>query len=229
MVDAGPVRRRRDRRPPSLRVRRFATLSSAVSREALAAELKPLVDRDAFPRRAWVNLWDLRSSHQYLLLPSATARELESIARQRGASTLGMDEADVTVAARIGSTRTDIGREAKTEVSFFAANSAEIRRRVQPLVDAGFLIEGVTTPCGALWAQARLRRQPLRGEVHAHLALGATQSALGIFSNGALLYARDLDWGYAAASADAEDARGRENLARRLATELRHSFLYLKQ
>jgi Tfp pilus assembly protein PilN len=114
-------------------------------------------------------------------------------------------------------------------VSFFAAGSGEIRALLRPIADAGFLIEGVTTPCGALWSQARLRRPSLPGEVHAHVALGASQSALGIFADGSLLYARDLDWGYAAQLASKGAAQDRELLANRLSTELRWSFLYLKQ
>jgi hypothetical protein len=65
--------------------------------------------------------------------------------------------------------------------------------------------------------------------VHAHVALGSSQSALGIFADGSLLYARDLDWGYAAQSAGTSAAQDREVLASRLSTELRWSFLYLKQ
>ncbi|MEO5742101.1 MAG: hypothetical protein ABIS29_16055, partial [Vicinamibacterales bacterium] len=104
-----------------------------------------------------------------------------------------------------------------------------IRARLRPIVEAGFLVEGVTTPCGALWSQARLRRASLPGEVHAHVALGVTQSAFGIFSDGSLLYARDLDWGYAVPSVGTPVAYDRDALAQRLAAELRRSFLYLMQ
>ncbi len=80
-----------------------------------------------------------------------------------------------------------------------------------------------------MWSQARLRRPSLPGEVHAHVALGVSQSALGIFSDGALLYARDLDWGYAAQPSGMPVAKERDALADRLSLELRRSFLYLKQ
>ena len=204
----------------------FASVTHLDNAQALTAELKAL---SSFSRRAWVNLWDVRSSHQYLLLPSASDAELESRARRHGASVLGMNDLDVTVATSIGAMRGEPGHHPKREVSFFAAGSDDIRARLRPIVEAGFIIEGVTTPCGALWAQARLRRPSLPGEVHAHVALGVTQSALGIFGDGALLYARDLDWGYAAPSIGTPVAHDRDLLADRLATELRRSFLYLKQ
>ena len=206
----------------------LSSLPSGDSSQALTAELKALMARKEFPQRAWINLWDVRSSHQYLLLPSAAADELESKARHHAASILGMNDADVTVGTIIGSTRAEAGHHPKTEVSFFAAGTQEIRQRLRPFIEAGFTIEGVTTPCGALWSQARFRKPSLPGEVHAHVALGPAQSALGIFSNGALLYARDINWGYGAPAIGAA-ASHRQNLARRLSTELRHSFLYLKQ
>jgi hypothetical protein len=226
VVDVEASGRRRRGSSGSFRVHHFASVTHLDNAPALTAELKAL---SSFSRRAWVNLWDVRSSHQYLLLPSGSDAELESRARRYGASVLGMNDLDVTVATSIGGTRGEPGHHPKREVSFFAAGSDDIRARLRPIVEAGFIVEGVTTPCGALWAQARLRRPSLPGEVHAHVALGVTQSALGIFGDGALLYARDLDWGYAAPSLGTPLAHDRDRLADRLATELRRSFLYLKQ
>ncbi len=216
----------RRRRGTPFRVHHFASVTHLDNPQALTAELKAL---SSFSRRAWVNLWDVRSSHQYLLLPLSSDAELESRARRHGASVLGMNDLDVTVATSIGATRGEPGHHPKREVSFFAAGSDDIRARLRPIVEAGFIVEGVTTPCGALWSQARLRRPSLPGEVHAHIALGVSQSALGMFADGALLYARDLDWGYAAPSLGTPVALDRDLLAERLAIELRRSFLYLKQ
>lgn len=229
VVDAESAGRRRKGEPVVFRVRDYASITHLDNAPALTSELKALAARGTFPRRAWVNLWNVRSSHQYLLLPSAPEAELESKARRHGASLLGMSDLDVTVASSIGGTRGEPGHHPKREVSFFAAASDEIRTQLRPIVEAGFLVEGVTTPCGALWSQARLRRVSLPGEVHAHVALGVSQSALGIFSDGLLLYARDLDWGYAAQSIEIPVAQDRDVLADRLAVELRRSFLYLKQ
>jgi hypothetical protein len=226
VVDAELSGRRRRGASGAVRVHHFASVTHLDNVQALTAELKAL---SAFPRRAWVNLWDVRSSHQYLLLPSASDAELESRARRHGASALGMPDVDVTVATSLGTTRGEPGHHPKREVSFFAAGSDDIRSRLRAIVEAGFIVEGVTTPCGALWSQARLRRPSLPGEVHAHIALGVAQSALGIFADGALLYARDIDWGYAAPSIGTPVALDRDLLADRLSLELRRSFLYLKQ
>jgi Tfp pilus assembly PilM family ATPase len=212
-----------------LHIHRFSSILRPADVQALTGELKTLLETGSFPKRAWVNLWGVRSSHQYLLLPSAPDAELESMARHHGASSLGLSDHEVTVATSIGGSRGEPGHHPKREVSFFAAGSREIRAHLRPIVEAGFMVEGVTTPCGALWAQARLRRPSLPGEVHAHVALGVSQSALGIFSDGSLLYARDLDWGYADPSAGTTVPQHREVLAGHLATELRRSFLYLKQ
>ena len=229
VVDAQSSGRRRRGEPAAFRVHQFASITHLDNPQALTDELKALVERGSFSRRAWVNLWDVRSSHQYLLLPSAPEAELESRARHHGASVLGMNDFDVTVSTSIGGTRGEPGHHPKREVSFFAAGSENIRARLRPIVEAGFLVEGVTTPCGALWSQARVRRASVPGQVHAHVALGVSQSALGIFGDGSLLYARDLEWGYGASSEGTTAAQDREILADRLAMELRRSFLYLKQ
>ena len=229
VVDAESSGRRRNSAAAVFRVRDYAAITHLDNAETLAAELKALAERGTFSRRAWVNLWGVRSSHQYLLLPSAPDPELESKARRHGASLLGISDLDVTVATSLGATRGEPGHHPRREVSFFAASSVEIRAGLRAIVEAGFLIEGVTTPCGALWSQSLVRRASLPGEVHAHVALGVSQSALGIFSEGVLLYARDLDWGYATRRAGAPITHEREALADRLSLELRRSFLYLKQ
>jgi len=229
VVDVEASGRRRKGEAGAIKVRHCASLSVDGGEDALAAELKALVEQKLLPRRAWVSLWDLRSSHQYILLPSAPVSDLELMTRRHAASMLGMSDAEVIVATTIGSTRGVPGHGTKTEVAYFAAGADDVRRRLRPFLTAGFLVEGVTTPCGALWSQARLRRESWPSGVHAHVALSATQSAIGIFADGALLYARDLDWGYAQATDDLQAPQGREALAARLSAELRRSFLYVKQ
>jgi Tfp pilus assembly protein PilN len=219
----------REGEPATFHVHRFSSVTHLDNTEALTSNLKALVHRDSYPRRAWVNLWDVRSSHQYVLMPLGADPELETRARHLGASLLGMDDLDVTVATSIGGTRGEPGHPPKREVSFFAAGSDDIRARLRPILDAGFLVDGVTTPCGALWSQARLRRASLPDQVHAHVVLGVSQSAIGIFGDGSLLYAKDFDWGYADVSGGVPVEQDREVLANRLSVELRRSFLYLKQ
>jgi hypothetical protein len=114
-------------------------------------------------------------------------------------------------------------------VAFFAASRQEVSERLKPIEAAGFQVEGVTTPCGALWSQALLRQSEAVSEVQAYVALGAKQSAIAIFCRSLLLYARDFDWGYTDGAAGEDSAPDRYELASRLSLELRHSFLYLKQ
>ncbi|MCM3880618.1 MAG: hypothetical protein ND807_10965 [Vicinamibacterales bacterium] len=226
IVDAETSRRfRKDGESKPLRLHRFARLTHP-DPAALTAELRRLIERDGYPRRAWVNLWDVTSSHQYLLLPTQPRAELKAAARQYGAAALGLDPADVAVGVSIGEPRGEPGHQPKTEVSFFSAAVRDLRSRLQPVVDAGFHVDGVTTPCGALWSQARLRRPLTPGDVHAFVVLNIHMSALAIFANGFLLYARDLSWGY---EEEASGAIDRHALAARLSAELRRSFLYLKQ
>jgi hypothetical protein len=208
------------------------------SGQDLAIELKGLAARKELPKRAWVNLWGITSSHQYLLLPTRPRAELDETARFRAATTLAIDPHEVAIGTVIGrSTSRSPGKlrrsgdpqSKKTEVVFFAAALQDIRTRLRPIVEAGFVVDGVTTPCGALWSQARLRRPASAGDVHAFVALGAQMSALAIFANGFFLYGRDLDWGYARTPDGLRAPMDREELAARLAVELRRSFLYVKQ
>jgi hypothetical protein len=208
------------------------------SDQDLASELKGLAARKDLPKRAWVNLWGMTSSHQYLLLPAGPRAELDETARFRAATALVMDPHDVAIGTVMGrSTHRSPGKlrrsgdpqSKKTEVVFFAAAMEDIRTRLRPIVEAGFVVDGVTTPCGALWSQARLRRPPTAGDVHAFVALGAQMSALAIFANGFFLYGRDLSWGYAGTPDGLRVPLEREQLAARLAAELRRSFLYVKQ
>jgi hypothetical protein len=167
------------------------------------------------------------------LLPGTRRAELDAAARLRAAATLGVDESDATIATAIGQLRQQSGNarehRSKTEVVFFAAALQDIHNQLRPIVEAGFTIDAVTTPCGALWSQARLRRPAAADQVQAFVALGAQMSALAFFANGFFLYGKDLNWGYAGTREAPELAMDREDLATRLSVELRRSFLYLKQ
>jgi Tfp pilus assembly PilM family ATPase len=219
---------RKDGERKSLRVHHYADLPHT-NAQNLTADLRALAEANTFTKKAWVNLWEVASSHQYVLLPTASHDELEDAARHRGAALLGIAPRDVAVGTFIGQKRAEPGRPSKTEVSFFAASLDEIHSRLRPIVEAGFVVEGITTPCGALWSQARLRPPSMRGAVQAFVALSANMSSLAIFSNGFLLYARDFSWGYSDMPLGPAVAPDREALAIRLAAELRRSFLYLKQ
>jgi Tfp pilus assembly PilM family ATPase len=215
---------RKDGEGKSLRVHHYADFPHT-NAQNLTADLRVLAEGNAFPKKVWVNLWEIASIHQYVLLPTASHAELEETARHRSAALLGVAPRDVAIGTFFGQQRAEPGRPSKTEVSFFAASLDEIHSRLRPIVEAGFVVEGITTPCGALWSQARLRRPSMKGIVRAYVALSANMSSVAIFSNGFLLYARDFSWGYS--DTPHGPAADREALATRLSAELRRSFLYL--
>jgi hypothetical protein len=228
VVDASTTSRWRKHGERSLvRVHNFATLGRVDAPRALTAELKLLADSEAFTRHAWVTLWDVRSTHQYVRLPAERVKNGDRLARQQGASVFGLDAGDIIAA--VAEAEPPVDATQKRELSLFAAASEDIYAQLRPVQDAGFIVDGVCTPCGALWAQARLRRAAVPGAVHAYVALGARVSALIIVSNGFLLYAKEMHWGFAESPVSVAIVGGREDLADRLGSELKRSFLYLKQ
>src|SRR5258706_994585 len=205
-----------------LRVHNFDTLGTSDGAEALTAELKLLADNGDFSRHAWVTLWDVRSSHRYVRLPAERANDAESIAMQHGVSVLGLEAREISVGVAEGTP--PAGARQEVELSFFPAPAEDIQTRLRPVLEAGFIVDGVCTPCGALWAQARLRRSSVPGAVHAYVALGASLSAVVIVRNGFLLYGKENDLGFAEA-ANTSAVAARDELSDWLARPVRQSFL----
>ena len=187
VVDAESTGRRSTGEPTAFHVHHFASIAHFDNTQTLTAELKALAARESFSRRAWVNLWDVRSSHEYLLLPMAPESELESRARHHGASVLGMSDADVTVSTTMGGTRAEAGHHPKRELSFFAAGSADFRALLRPIADAYFSSKR-NDPVRA-WGLARAA--PLLPANAPHVALCASQSASNLRTVPSIC--RDLD------------------------------------
>src|SRR5262245_21208478 len=198
------------RTPQPVRVHRFATLHDVQSPRALLTELQALRETRGFPRRAWVTAWDVRSVHRYTWLSKNRQKQAASVAVELGATSLGFDQRDLTVGYLRGSGLID---PEKVELSLFAEASGDIRVKVAVFEAAGFVIEGVSTPCGALWSLARLRRNANSGEVHAYVALGPSTTAIAIVTNGFLLYGRQMPWGFAETQSGALVERGRGDIA----------------
>jgi len=178
-------------------------------------------------RRAWVTVWGLSSAHQLMALPPAKSRALAQLARREAAAEVDLlRQTDVISGIMAGSSRTIFPEPAKRDVVFVAASAADVRTKVQPLLDAGFAIDGVTTPPLALCSIGRLRRGMLPGAPVAFLALGSGMTALAIVRDGVLLFAREMSWGYQGPGARPFD---REQFAAKLGAELRRSFLFFKQ
>ena len=177
--------------------------------------------------RAAVTVWGLSSAHRLMVLPAAAPSELAGLAQREAAGDVPLlQQTEVISGIHVGASRGFSTTAARCEVSFAAASAPEIRARIQPLIDAGFVIETVTTPPLALSSIARLRRGTVPGAAVALLALGSTVSALAIVRDGLLLLAREMPWGYEAFGGPFAE---REQLVAKLAAELRRSFLFFKQ
>lgn len=178
-------------------------------------------------RRAWVTLWGVPSVQQLVRLPPAKPADLAALARREAAREFALlQNTEVTSGIIVGGLRAAPQGAPTLEVSLVAASAPDIRARLQPLADAGFVIEGVVTPALALCSMARLRRGLVPGVPVAYLALSGEGSIVAIVGDGVLLFAREIPWGYQRDDARAFD---RDEFAVRLAGELRRSFLYFKQ
>lgn len=189
--------------------------------------LRTLRDKRKLAREAWVTVWGLRSVQQFLRLPPAKPADLEALAIRDARKDLasletGTDRATVSVV--VGG-EAQVGSHRRREVSLVGVSTAEVRRRIQPLVDAGFVVEGVLTPALALTAVARMQRDVLPGTATAYVALVERATCMAIVRDGLLLFARELPWGHDRAAAPSTQ----EALGTRLASELRRSVLFFKQ
>ncbi len=174
-------------------------------------------------RHAWVTIWGLRSTQQLLRLPPAPPADLEALALREARKDIapletGADGVSVVVmpGAEIQS-----GSQRRREVSLVAVANADVRDHLQPVIDAGFVVEGVVTPALALAALARGRRDAVRGSTAAYVAVGGRATCLAVIRDGVLLFAREMAWGHAGSAGEAVDAR--------MASELKRSILYFKQ
>jgi len=205
------------------RVRSFASLEAADG-SGLSAQLASLRADHKLARTAWVTVWGLRSAQQFLRLPPAKPADLEALAAREARKEIAPLETDgdrATVGIMTGS-EVVMGTQRRREVSMVAVSTTEVLRRIQPIVDAGFVVEGVLTPALALTAVARAGREVVPGSAGAFVALGPRATCLAIVRDGILLFARELPWGYEADPAP--DAVGA-----RLGSELRRSVLFFKQ
>lgn len=247
-VEAVP---RRGRGAAEVRVRSFLTIPTVDGPDRLSAELRALVDANKFSRHAWVTLWGVRSTHQFLQMASARRSELQAMARRHAIESglaSSADGSDVVSDSVVGEKHHSSLGASKREVVVVSASSADIRERLQPILDAGFTADGVVTPAEALWAQARLRRAVTPGDAYAYVALSATASAITIVRDGLPLFSHELNWGYrgrdnkgsgpifslnshASGNKMGSDPLliSKEELAEQLASELRRSFIFAKQ
>ena len=236
----------RARAAQDARVRAFVPSVPGAKDAALAAVLGRLRQERKLSRDAWVTVWGLRAVHQLLRLPPAKPEALESIARREARKELAVLEAGGGAAsvAVVPGSDVQVGAHRRREVSLVAVSAAEIQERIQPLIDAGFVVRGVVTPALALAAISRLDRAG-RGTV-AYVATVGLATCLAIVRNGVLLFAREMPWGHQSGNRDqgsgvrdqgfAEHGSGTESripnpesLETRLASELKRSIMFFKQ
>jgi hypothetical protein len=189
----------------------------------LAAAFAQLRTEHAFATNACVTIWGLRSSYQFLRLPPAKDSDLDPLARREARSEIApleVDGAGACVAITVGPD-VQVGTHRRREVSLVAVSEADVRRQIQPLIDAGFFVSRVVTPAIALTAVASSCTDLVPGSTMAYVALTAHATCVAIVRDGLLLFAREIPWGHA----DAE----REPVETRLASELRRSILFFRQ
>lgn len=223
-----PSRRGRTATPTDVRVKDFLTeIPGGDDAIALADFLSRYRQERKSGRDAWVTVWGLQTAHQFLRLPPAKPGDLEVLAAREARKDIAPleKEGDRASVAIIVGAEVPVGSQRRREVSLVAASSTELRRRIQPFVDAGFVVDGVLTPALALTAIARSQRGILPGVAAAYVALTSRATCLAIIRDGVLLFVREMAWGH---QGDA-GATAHDELGARLASEVRRSVLFFKQ
>lgn len=205
------------------RVRSFHELPySPNSPGFLTAELRQI---KGIERRVSVAVWGLKSRHEAFRLPPAATSDLEAMAR-REAKVAGAGPADqVADGIMVGEVR-EGGRR---EVGYVSVQPEELRSRLQPLVDAGFVIERAVTPAVAHAAVVRQRWASFPDAVTAVLSVNARATALTVVRGSVVLSARELPWGHETDRAEQAGGLDGGRFAANLSSELRRSFVLLKQ
>jgi Tfp pilus assembly PilM family ATPase len=189
----------------------------------IAAALAQLRKDHTLATDACVTIWGLRSSYQFLRLPPAKDSDLDALARREARTDIApleTDGAGACVAIMVGPD-VQVGTHRRREVSLIAASEADVRRQIQPISDAGFVVRRVVTPAIALTAVARSSPDIAAGSTMAYVALGARATCVAIVRDGVLLFSREIPWGHSEG--------GAEPIETRLAAEVRRSILFFRQ
>ena len=182
-------------------------------------------------KQATVTIWGLRSAHQFLRLPPAKAGDLEALARREARKDIAPLESDgdqACLGLTIGE-EVQVGPHRRREVSMIAVSSADVRRQIQPIIEAGFSVDCVLTPALALCAVARAQRDVAAGTPAVYVALTARATCLAIIRNGLVLFSREMPWGHGTEDPEAVETDPVAAIATRLSAELRRSVLFFKQ
>lgn len=231
-VEVSPARRAAA--DVDVRARYFTNdLPPSTDTAALTARLSAIRLQHKVSKNVWVTIWGLKTAHHFLRLPPAKPAALEGLAAREARKDIAALEADgdrASVGILIGA-EVQVGSHRRREVSLVAVPGGEVRRRIHPIVDAGFVVDGVLTPALGLTAVARSYRESVPpGSAATYVALTAHATCVAIVRDGLLLFAREMSWGYEPrdqADGHAKDVEA--TVAARLASELRRSVLFFKQ
>jgi hypothetical protein len=202
------------RRARDMRVRSFAVLPpSGPETEAALASLKG--------RSASVIVWGPYNDHRQVVVTRGSyeamrVEALDSLAHA-AVDTRGV-LADI---ARTGHPN-DIGDRRPVVVALAAANP--MMAALGPIVDAGIRVRSVGPPAVALNSLARLRRGLDAPGIDAYVAVEENATCIALVRDGALIAARELQWGYHVDRCGSHDTRQREDIAARLGDELADFF-----
>lgn len=164
----------------------------------LASELSGVLETRAFPGRARVVLWGVRSLHRFVPLPEGTEADLAEHAL-RGLLEREPAVEDWSGDALVAVSVLDQHRRASAEPTHdclaVAVHARDVRRRLWPLTRVGLTIDRVITPAMALAAYAQLRWEPSE-EATAFFAMNVDGGVLVVAHQGRLVDSRDFAWEY---------------------------------
>jgi hypothetical protein len=169
-------------------------------------------------QRVALVMWGLRGDHRQAVVTvrsySRMRREAVNATRQAGVDTRQM---------LVDITPVTTGKGAKRRPVVVAlANTSEVAAAVRLLTAAGLRVRSVVSPALALMSLARLRRRmTAAGMAEAYVALEETTTAIALIRDGALIAARELEWGY---QDEQRQVRSRDDVSARLAGAIEEFF-----
>jgi hypothetical protein len=159
-------------------------------------------------RHAAVVIWGLHAEHRQVVVASGSyqrmRREAVSATRQTGVDTRHM-LADI---AAIGDKNAY-----RRPVVVALAHTNNVAAALRMFTSAGVKVRSIVTPGLALMSLARMRRRlTAAASVEVYVAFEEANTAIALIRDGALMAARELEWGYRSAAG----VRPREDAARRI-------------
>jgi len=170
-------------------------------------------------QRVAVVMWGLPADHRQAVVTYGSyhrmRREAVNATRQAGVDTRQM-LADIVPVTK----GKDGGRRRPVVVALARTN--EIAAALRPFTSAGVRVRSIVTPALALMSLARLRyRLVAAGMIEAYVALEETTTAIALVRDGALIAARELEWGF---QDDRRQIRSREEVSGQLGAAIQGFF-----